>query len=82
MLGFYGAILGSVLMGSVVLQAGAMPRPVAATLITGSVTLFFFNTETAAAWLAIPFGAAWVAVGYALLGGRETAHGGRPARAG
>lgn len=80
MLGFYGAILGSVLMGAVALQAGTLPRPVATALITGSVALFFFNTETAAAWLAIPFGAAWVVAGYALLRGREMASAGRPAR--
>ena len=82
MLGFYGACLGAVLMGAVAIQTGAVPNLVAAALIVGSAALFFFNTETAAAWLALPFGAAWAAVGYALLRREEGPTAGRPARGG
>lgn len=67
MLGFYGASLGSLLMGAVALHVGALPRPVAAALIAGSFALYFFNDQSAVTVLmALPFGVAWAAVGYAL----------------
>jgi hypothetical protein len=83
MLGFYGASLGSLLMGAVALQVGALPRPMATALIAGSFALYFFNDQSAVTSLmALPFGAAWAAVGYALLRREEGPTAGRPARVG
>ena len=39
-------------------------------LIVGSLTFFLFDTETARAWCAVPYGVAWIAVGYLQLAGR------------
>ena len=36
----------------------------AAALVVGSLAFFLFDTHPARAWLALPYGAAWVAVGY------------------
>jgi hypothetical protein len=35
-------------------------------LMVGSVAFLFFDTHPARAWFALPYGAAWVAVGYLL----------------
>ena len=34
--------------------------------MVGSLAFFFFDTDPARAWFALPYGAAWVAVGYLL----------------
>jgi hypothetical protein len=47
--------------------------------MVGSVVFFLFNTETAAAWFALPYGVAWVVVGYLLWTSEHTAAA-RPSR--
>ena len=71
MLGFYGAVLGTVLTGVVALQAGVIPRWVAVLLIVCPPVMFFFNDQTEHAWLALLFGIPWLGLGYALWSGKE-----------
>jgi hypothetical protein len=66
-------MIGSLVVGAAALATNALPRLGAVALIAGSVLFFLFNTETAAAWFALPYGVAWIAVGYFLWSG------GRPA---
>jgi hypothetical protein len=77
---FFLLMLGSLLVGVATLLANALPRWGAVLLIVGSVVLFFFNTETAQAWLALPYGVAWASVGYLLFSERGAASAGQPAR--
>ena len=71
MLGFYGAVLGTVLTGVVAFQAGVVPRWVAILLIVCPPVMFFFNDQTEHAWLALLFGIPWLGLGYALWSGKE-----------
>jgi hypothetical protein len=64
--GVAALILGFVLLGVTVLRSGVLPRWAAVSLLLGTGAMVGFNEQTNAAWLAIPFGLAWVAVGYAL----------------
>ena len=64
--GIAALVIGVVLLAVTVLVAGVLPRWAAASLLLGTVALAGSNEQTAAAWLAIPFGLAWIAVGYAL----------------
>jgi hypothetical protein len=64
--GVAALILGFVLLGFTVLRSGVLPRWAAVSLLLGAGAMVGFNEQTNAAWLAIPFGLAWVAVGYAL----------------
>ena len=36
-------------------------------LVVGSLAFFLFDTEGARVWFALPYGGAWVMVGYLLL---------------
>lgn len=64
--GVAALIVGIVLLAVTVLRSGVLPRWAGASLLVGAVAMVGFNEQTAAAWLAIPFGLAWVAVGHAL----------------
>jgi len=46
--------------------AQPLPRWLGAVLLFGALTLLGFNTLDARAWLGLPFGIAWVVVGYVL----------------
>ncbi len=65
-------IVGLVLTGIAVFRTGVLPRWVAALLIVGSLAMLGFNDQTAEVLMAIPFGLAWIAVGYALWSDRST----------
>jgi hypothetical protein len=65
-LGLLGLCVGSALAGGAALSVGAVPRPAALPLVATAVMLFLFNTEDARALWAVPFGAAWVVLGYVL----------------
>ena len=58
--------LGSLLVGVAALVANSLPCWGAIALIVGSAAFLLFNTETALAWFALPYGVAWVVVGYPL----------------
>ena len=57
---------GSLMVGAAALVSGTLPRWGALALVAGSAAFFFFDTHPARAWFALPYGAAWVAVGYLL----------------
>ena len=64
-------IVGLVLTGIAVFRTGVLPRWVAVLLVIGTLAMLGFNDQTAEALMAIPFGVAWLAVGYALWSGMD-----------
>ena len=67
--GGLAAIVGMLLVGIAVLRAGVVPRWVAALLIVGVLAMLGVNDQNARVLLAVPFGIAWLAVGYELWSG-------------
>ncbi len=67
--GLVALVVGFVLVGIAVLRAGVLPRWVAVLIIVGALLMLLANEQTARVLLMIPFGLAWVAVGYALWSG-------------
>jgi len=67
--GVLALIVGFLLVGIAILRAGVLPRWVAVLIIVGALAMLGFNEQTWRALMAIPFGVAWVAVGYALWSG-------------
>lgn len=68
--GVLALVAGLLLLGVTVLRAGVLPRWAAVSLVVGTLAMLGFNEQTTAAWLGIPFGLAWIAVGYALVSAR------------
>jgi hypothetical protein len=64
--GALAVVLGSVLIGVAALMVNARLRWGATALVVGSLAFFLFDTETARVWFALPYGVAWVVVGYLL----------------
>ncbi len=64
--GALGLLLGSALMGAATLRASARLRLASTALVVGSLAFFLFDTEGARVWFALPYGGAWVLVGYML----------------
>ena len=64
--GVLAMILGFAVLGIAVLRAGVLPRWVAALFIVGALAMLGFNEQTWRTLMAVPLGAAWVAVGYVL----------------
>ena len=67
--GVLAMILGFAVLGIAVLRARVLPRWVAALFIVGALAMLGFNEQTWRTLMAVPFGAAWVAVGYVLWSG-------------
>jgi hypothetical protein len=67
--GLFALVIGSLLAGVTLLRANVLPRPVVLLLIASLLVLLIFNTEDARAWCALPFGVAWVVLGYTLWSG-------------
>lgn len=63
-------VVGFLLLGLAILRARVLPRWAAGLLVVGAMAMLGFNDQNAQVLLAIPFGVAWVAVGYALWVGR------------
>lgn len=59
-------VAGFLLVGLAILRARVLPRWAAGLLIAGALAMLGVNDQNAQVLLAIPFGVAWVAVGYAL----------------
>jgi hypothetical protein len=79
LIGAIALLLGLLLMGVAALMVNTPLRWGAIALIVGSLVFFLYNTETARVWFALPYGVAWVVVGYLLWsGGGEVAQ--RPTR--
>lgn len=64
--GGLAVVAGFLLLGLAILQASVLPRWAAGLLIAGALALLGCNDQNARVLLAIPFGVAWVAVGYVL----------------
>ncbi len=69
-------VIGCVLLGVAILRSGVLPRWAAALLIIGTLALLGMNEQNTQVLLAIPFGVAWVAVGYVLWKGDQRASAG------
>jgi hypothetical protein len=67
--GALGLVLGSALMGAAALRASARLRWGGTVLVVGSLALFLFDTEGWRVWFALPYGGAWLVVGYLLRSG-------------
>src|SRR5215203_3120759 len=64
--------VGSLLVGVAALTRRVLPRWGAIALIVGSLSLLVFvATQGLIVWLGVPYGAAWIAVGYLLFLGRS-----------
>ncbi len=64
-------VIGCVLLGVAILRSGVLPRWAAALVIIGALALLGMNEQNTQVLLAIPFGVAWVAVGYVLPKGEQ-----------
>jgi hypothetical protein len=72
MLGIFILMVGSLLVGVATLIRRVLPSWGAIALIVGSLSLLLFvATQGLIAWLGVPYGAAWIAVGYHLFLGRS-----------
>jgi hypothetical protein len=65
-LGLYALIVGSALTGLGMLSLQQVSRRSSGALIVASAMLVMMNDTNLQAWLAVPFGFAWIAVGYVL----------------
>jgi hypothetical protein len=63
-------VLSFVLFGITTLVAGVLPREAAALLILGTLLLLVFNFGDTRIWLGVPFGLAWLWLGYGLWSAR------------
>jgi len=59
-------VIGFVLLGVAVLRAHVLPTWAALALLGGALLMLLGNEQTARALLFVPFGLAWVAVGFTL----------------
>jgi hypothetical protein len=64
--GLFAIIIGLLLLAVAALKARALPRPTALLLIVSLLAMFTFDDQNWQVLLAVPFGVAWAAVGYAL----------------
>ena len=64
--GVLAMMVGVLLLGVAVLRAGVLPRWVGAFLILGTLAMLATNEQNNRVLLALPFGIAWMAAGYAL----------------
>jgi hypothetical protein len=67
--GVLALIMGFLLLGVAILRTGVLPRWIAVLFIVGALAMLGFNEQTWRTLMAVPFGVAWVAVGYALWSG-------------
>ena len=65
-------LVGFLLLGITILRARVLPLWVAVLFVVGTLALLWANTQNMQVFLAIPFGIAWVAVGYVLWWGKDT----------
>ena len=64
--GLLAMVVGLVLLGVAILRSRVLPRWTAALLIIGALAMLGVNEQTSRVLLTIPFGVAWIAVGYML----------------
>ena len=73
--GVLALIAGFVLLGIAILRSGVMPQWAALLFIVGALAMLGFNEQTWRTLMAIPFGVAWLVVGYVLWSGVGTSTG-------
>jgi hypothetical protein len=78
--GALGLLLGSALMGVATLRTSTRLRWGGTALIVGSLAFFLFDTDGWRASFALPYGGAWVVVGYLLLRSGRAGATSRPTR--
>lgn len=66
-------VIGFLLSGIAILRTGVLPRWAAALLITATMVMLGVNEQNKRILMAIPFGIAWIAVGYTLRSARDRA---------
>jgi hypothetical protein len=71
LLGVFILMVGSLLVGVASLQRRVLPRWGAIVLIAGSLLLLIFAPGGLRAWFGVPYGAAWIGVGYLPFLGRS-----------
>jgi hypothetical protein len=76
--GLLAAVTGFLLVGVTVLRAGVLPRWAAALLIAGAALMLVANEQTILVLLLIPFGVAWMVVGYLMWSEPARLEPGRP----
>lgn len=69
--GLLALVVGLLLVGVGVLRTGILPRWASIALVVGTAFMLGFNDQDARAWLAVPFGLAWILVGVALWSDRS-----------
>ena len=67
--GVLALVAGVLVLGVAILRAGVLPRWAAVLIIVGALSMLGANEQTARVLLTIPFGLAWIAVGYVLWSG-------------
>jgi hypothetical protein len=65
-------VVGFLLLVITILRARVLPFWVTVLLVVGTLAMLVANDQNAQVFLAIPFGIAWVAVGYVLWWGKDT----------
>jgi hypothetical protein len=64
-------VIGMLLLGVAILRAAVLPRWAGVLLIIGVIAMLGFNDQNIQALMAVPFGLAWMASGYALWAGHD-----------
>lgn len=72
-LGAFALTIGVILFGIATLQAKVLPPAAGLLLLAAALMLFLVDPENRRAFLALPYGAAWLWIGYVLWSGRVLA---------
>ena len=72
-LGAFALTVGIMLFGIATLRAKVLPSGAGLLLLAAGLMLFLVDPENRRAFLALPYGAAWLWIGYVLWSGRDTA---------
>jgi hypothetical protein len=69
--GALAIVIGLLLLAIAILGSGVFPRWAGVLLIIGTLALLGFNDQNAQVLMAVPFGIAWLGVGYAMWSARS-----------
>ncbi|MCH6266108.1 hypothetical protein [Neobacillus citreus] len=64
--GFIMLIIGMFLFGLRSIKVKSLPVPISYSILISSLCLLFFNDQFFTAWMSVPFGLIWIAIGGAL----------------
>jgi hypothetical protein len=70
--GGFVLLVGFLLLGITILRARVLPLWVAVLFVVGTLLMVAVNDQNAQVFMAIPFGIAWVVVGYVLCSGKDS----------